>query len=90
VAEEIWVANMNWATGARPAPGTRFLATNGSHSVVVVMGYESGPYDSSRLAGLQTEAAWALKVHNNDVVQFGRMVNQHTGLGPIDCSPHPQ
>lgn len=88
VGEELWVANMNWAAGARPAPGTRFLATNGSHSVVVVMGYESGPSDASLLAGLQSEAAWALKVHNSDIVQFGRMIDQHTGLGPIDCSSH--
>jgi hypothetical protein len=92
VAEELWGANMNWGSGARPAPGTRFLASHGERHVVVVMGYESGPTSSRLLAGLQTEVAWALGVANDDIVEIGRLVDQQSPPGPVECAlpaPHP-
>jgi hypothetical protein len=86
--EEMWVANMNWAPGARPAPGARFLVTKEKKHVVVVMGYETGPADAKILAGLQMEAAWVLGARNGDIVKIGRLINQTVEPGPIQC-PEP-
>jgi len=81
----MWVANMNWAPGARPPPGTRYLVTKELKHIVVVMGYETGPADAKLLAGLQVEAAWALGAKNGSIVTIGRLIDQTVDPGPIDC-----
>jgi hypothetical protein len=85
VLEEMWSGNMNWTTGSKPKPGTRFLVSRGSKHVVLIMGYETGPDNPGLLLGLQSEVAYYLGVENSDVVKVGRLVDQSVASGPVEC-----
>lgn len=85
VDEEMWLGNMYWTRENKPAPGTKFLASRGDRSVVVVMGYETGPRDPKFIGGLQGEAMWWLRATNADPVRLGRLKDQSVPPGPITC-----
>jgi len=86
VVEEMWSGNMMWAAGKKPAPGTRFLASFQGKSVVVIVGYETGPGDASLLGGLQGEVLWYLGAKSQkDLVTIGWLKDQTLPPGPITC-----
>jgi hypothetical protein len=83
VAEEIWIANMFWASKAKPKPGTKFLMTAHGKRVVVVMGYETGPEDHEFLGGAQGAVFKALGMKNNDVAEIAYLKDQRVPIGPV-------
>jgi hypothetical protein len=83
VAEEIWIANMLWASKAKPKPGTRFLMTAHGKRVVVVMGYETGPEGHEFLGGAQGAVVKALGMKNNDIAEIACLKDQRVPVGPV-------
>ncbi|MEI7945999.1 MAG: hypothetical protein WCJ02_04855 [bacterium] len=83
VAEEIWIANMFWASKAKPKPGTKFLMTAHGKRVVVVMGYETGPEGHKFLGGAQGAVFKALGMQNNDVAEIACLKDQSVPIGPV-------
>lgn len=86
VVEEMWSGNMMWAAGKKPAPGTRFLASFQGKSVVVIVGYETGPANASLLGGMQGEVLWYLGAKSEkDLITIGWLKDQSLPPGPITC-----
>lgn len=83
VAEELWIANMYWASKAKPKPGTKFLMTSHGKRVVVVMGYETGPGGTEFLGGAQGAVFKALGMKNNDVAVIACLKDQSVPVGPV-------
>ncbi len=83
---EAWYINMLWKN--KPKPGTRFLVINpvNGKAVVSAAGYETGPYDNSRMGGAVYEVHHYLGTAHLSVLTFGEMKNQSLAFGPIDCS----
>jgi hypothetical protein len=81
--EEMWSGNMFWTAANKPKPGTRFLAQRGGKSVVVVMGYETGPRDASFIGGLQGEPINYLG--SQDGIRLARLKDQSLDPGPLTC-----
>lgn len=87
VEEEMWSGNMYWTKENKPKPGTKYLAKFKNNSVVVVMGYETGPADPKWLGGFQGEVFYGLGAKfNQDQIYFGRLVDQSHKPGPINCN----
>jgi hypothetical protein len=83
VAEELWIANMYWASKAKPKPGTKFLMTAHGKRVVVVMGYETGPESHEFLGGAQGAIFKALGMKNNDFAEIACLKDQRVPVGPV-------
>lgn len=85
VIEEMWTCNMMWTKA--PKAGTKFLATYKGKSVVVVMGYETGPGSSKWLGGCQGEVLWALGADDtSQITLMGTLKDQGIPAGPISCN----
>lgn len=83
VSEEVWIANMYWASKGKPKPGTKFLMTAHGKRVVVVMGYETGPEDPKFLGGAQGAVFKALGMQNNDIAQIACLKDQGVPVGLV-------
>ena len=87
--EELWYATMHWNSSKDAPPmGTRFIMHNpkNKRSVVVIMGFESGPFSDRFIAGMSPEADWYLNNHQEtDKLVLGRSADQTLPAGPIDC-----
>lgn len=81
---EMWSGNLFWATLRKPRPGTRFLVRRDGRAIVLVMGYETGPSDASKL-GVQAEVAEYLGASNGQYVALGRLKDQLAPPGPVQC-----
>jgi hypothetical protein len=84
--EEMWSGNMNWVGADKPTAGSRYLVTAGDRSVVLIMGYETGPSDARHILGVQPEVAFYLKVKNDARVKVERLVDQKASPGPVICN----
>jgi hypothetical protein len=82
VSEEVWIANMYWASKGKPKPGTKFLMTAHGKRVVVVMGFETGPEGHEFLGGAQGAVFKALGMKNNDVAEIACLKDQSVPVGP--------
>lgn len=85
VVEELMTCNMMWRSGAKPKPGTKFLITRGSFSVVICMGYEVGPGSEDWLGGCQGEVFSALGGTSDRVMKIGYLKDQTLPYGPVKC-----
>lgn len=84
VVEEMWTCNMMWTKA--PKAGTKYLMKSGNKSVVVVMGYETGPGSKEWLGGCQGEVMWVLGATNNSqLTLLGELKDQSLSAGPINC-----
>ena len=83
--EEMWSGNMNWGRGHKPPPGDRYLVSRAGKTVVLVVGFETGPADASYLLGLQPEVAYYLEATNHDKVTVGHLADQTLPPGPVSC-----
>ena len=83
VSEEIWIANMFWASKGKPKPGTKFLMTAHGKRVVVVMGYETGPEGHEFLGGAQGAVFKVLGMKNNDIAEIACIKDQSVPVGPV-------
>ena len=81
--QEMFSGNMNWAPGSRPPAGEKWIVTRGGKSVVIAMGFETGPRAPELLGGLQPEVVHYLG--GLDAVQIGRLVDQSLPYGPVVC-----
>lgn len=94
--EEMFIVNMMWASGKKPAAGTRFLASFNGKNVVVIAGYETGPGDSKWLGGFQGEVFYFLGAKPSywqtsasqiagDKITIAKLKDQAALPGPITC-----
>jgi len=90
VEQEMWSANMYWTGRSRPRPGEKFLITYNGRSVVVAMGFETGPYNKNFLGGAQPEVFWALKAQSESSMKLGRLQEQSLPYGPVRCRTPPR
>ena len=81
--QELWIANIYWASKGKPKPGTKFLMTAHGKRVVVVMGYETGPEGHEFLGGAQGAVFKALGMKNNDVAEIACLKDQRVPVGPV-------
>lgn len=85
--EEMFTCNMMWAKSSRPKAGEKWLATYQGKSVVVVMGYETGPGDTARwVGGCQGEVFYALGAPHQTTLTLGRLTDQSLNIGPVACN----
>lgn len=84
---EAATGNQYWASGARPAAGTRYLATNPANgkSFVLCMGYEAGPGEKDHGGGVSTEALYYLVAKHGSTLTLGRAIDQTLPYGPVVC-----
>lgn len=83
--QEMWSGNMYWTSRSKPHPGEKFLVEYKGRSVVIAMGFETGPFSNRYLGGLQPEVLWALGAKDSSQVKLGRLVDQTLNYGPIIC-----
>ncbi|MBW2523535.1 MAG: hypothetical protein JRI23_05145 [Deltaproteobacteria bacterium] len=85
VLDEGWYINMMWSD--RPAGGTRMIVQlpAGGPAVVASAGYETGPGDPSRIAGVAEEVHFYLGTGHLSELRIGFAVDQSLPLGPLRC-----
>lgn len=89
IEEETFVANLPWKSGHPSVPpGTKYLLTNPANnkSVIVVMGYESGPTTSPKyLGGAQPAVHYFLGATGDTQLKVGKLKDQSVSAGPVKC-----
>jgi len=87
VLDESWYLNMMWSN--RPDAGTRMIVQKpeGGPAVVTAAGYETGPGDTTNLAGVPEEVHYYLGTTHQGELRIGFAADQNLPLGPIDCGP---
>ncbi|MHB8875031.1 MAG: hypothetical protein ACYC8T_15205 [Myxococcaceae bacterium] len=86
VLHEAWYVCMFWTTAARPAPGTRMILRlpGTSRAVVVAAGYETGPFDLTKIGGAPEEIHYYLG-SNSVKWTLGIAADQTLPYGPREC-----
>lgn len=82
---EMWLGTMMWAKGKKPKRGEKFLVKHRGKSVVIHMGYETGPGSVYYLGGLVREIHAYLGTGNSSDIEIGYLKDQSLPLGPLDC-----
>jgi len=85
VVDEGWYVNMMWTD--RPVGGTRMIVQlpSGGPAVVTSAGYETGPGDPARIAGVSEETHFYLGTEHLDDLRIGFAADQSLPLGPLRC-----
>jgi hypothetical protein len=84
--QEMWQGNLMYASGAKPAPGTKYILSHNGKSAVVSFGFEVGPSSQSYLGGLTTEVHWYLGDNTSANITMGRAADQTLAYGPVTCN----
>lgn len=88
IEQETWIANLPWKA-ERPSmtKPEKWLIKNGTQmSVVVVLGFESGPtFDMDYLGGAQPAIHFFLKATDETPLTIGKLRDQSIPLGVAKC-----
>jgi hypothetical protein len=85
VEMEMWLLTMMWASGERPARGTKYLLTANDRNVVVIAGYETGPSGEQYMGGVTREVHYWLKTNSDADISIALLKDQSLKPGPVTC-----
>ncbi len=88
IEEETFGANLPWKAGHPSRAPENWLIQNpaNNRSVIVRLGYESGPTFSSKfIAGAQPAVHFFVGADNDTQLVIGKLKDQSLPLGPVEC-----
>lgn len=85
VEMEMWLLTMMWASGERPARGTKYLLSANERNVVAIAGYETGPSGEQYLGGVTREVHYWLKTTSGSDISIALLKDQTLKPGPVTC-----